>query len=137
MTANVFSGTQNQAGAVPSVGIAGAAVTAHKLLKYDSTEGQFIHTTAITDVVRGVALKTVASGLPVEIMGVSGTEVLVVAGGTIAVGDQLMPKASGDGVVDVLAGATAIGCGVAKSAGASGETITMILRPMAKSAVGS
>lgn len=137
MAANVLSGTQNQAGAVPTSGTAGAAVTAHKLLKYDSTEGQFIHTTAITDVVRGVALNTAASGAQVSIMGVSGAEVLVVAGGTIAIGDQLMPKASGDGVVDVLAGATAIGCGVAKSAGASGETITMILRPGVKTAVGS
>lgn len=137
MAANVFSGTQNQAGATPASGIAGAAVTAHKMLKFDSTEGQFIHTTAITDMVRGVALNTAASGGQLSIMGVDGAEVLVVAGGTIAIGDQLMPKGSGDGVVDVLAGATAVGCGVALSAGASGETIRMLLRAGIKSPAGS
>lgn len=137
MAANVLSAAANQAGAVPVSRTAGAAVTAFKVLKFDSTEGQVIHTTAITDPIFGVALETAASGAQVKVMTVSGAVVKVVAGGTISIGDQLMPKGSGDGVVDVLAGATAIGCGVAISAGASGETILMELRPGVKTAVGS
>ena len=137
MAANVLSAAANQAGAVPVSRTAGAAITAFSTLKFDSTEGQVIHTTAITEPVFGVALETVASGGQVSVFTVSGGLVKVRAGGTIASGDQLMPKASGDGVVDVLAGANAVGCGVAVSAGVSGETILMEFRPSVKSAVGT
>ena len=133
MANNVLSAAANQSGVVPRSFTAGAAVTAFSVVKYDSTEGQVIHTTAITEDVVGVAQATVASGLQVPVITMAGATVKVRAGATITVGQELMPKAAGDGTVDVAAGATAVSCGVAISAGASGETILMMLRPGVKS----
>jgi hypothetical protein len=116
---------------------AGGAVTANRVVKLDSTEGQVIVTTAITDSAFGVSLNTVASGAAVSIETGSGAIVKVTAGGTIAVGDKLMPKASAAGKVDVAAGATAVDCGVAMSAGGDGEIIVMRLNPMGKSPANS
>lgn len=115
---------------------AGGAITANRLVKLDSTEGQVVVTTAITDVVFGVALNTVASGAAVSIE-VGPTTTKVTAGATITVGQQLMPLASGAGKVAVSAGATAVDCGTAAMAGGDGEIIEMVLRPMGKSPANS
>ena len=61
MTA-AYAATSNYLHTAPFTMKAGEAITAGRALKLDSTEGQVVHTTAITDIVIGVALNTVASG---------------------------------------------------------------------------
>lgn len=92
---------------------AGAAITANRLVKYDTTEGQVIQTTAITDIAIGVSLQTVASGEQVSIQ-TAGVAKLT-ASAAIALGAQVMPTASGAGKVSTSAGATARSVGIAET----------------------
>ena len=110
---------------------AGAAITANKTLKL-SAGHTVIHTTAITEQVIGVALETVASGEWVSVLTMSGATAQLISGGSISAGNEVMPKASGDGVVDVAGGATALSCGVALEDASSGETFEAIFRPSVK-----
>ena len=113
---------------------AGGAITANRVVKLDSTEGQVVVTTAITEAVFGVALNTVASGAAVSVETGSGAIVKLTASAAISVGDRLMPGASGK--VATAAGATALDCGVALSAaGADNEIIYARLNPMGRSPV--
>lgn len=113
---------------------ANGTVTANRVVKANTTEGEVLHTTAITEPVFGVALNTVASGQAVSVEVGSGAIVKLTASAAIAVGDRLMPGANGK--VATAAGATAIDCGVALSAAAAdGEIIYARLNPMGKSPV--
>jgi len=113
---------------------ANGAVTANRVVKADTTEGQVLHTTAITEPVFGVALNTAADTEAVSVEIGSGAIVKLTASAAISVGDRLMPGANGK--VATAAGATAIDCGIALSAaGADGEIITAKLNPMGKSPV--
>lgn len=118
--------------------IAGGAITANRLVKLDSTAGQVVVTSAITDVVVGVALNTAASGGQVEVLVGSGHTQKVCASDAISLGAQVMPTASGSGKCVTAAGATAVSCGIALSASAAdGEFIEVQLRPSVKSPANS
>lgn len=113
---------------------ANGTVTANRVVKANTTEGEVLHTTAITEAVFGVALNTVSTGQAVSVETGAGAIVKMVASAAISVGDRLMPGANGK--VATAAGATAIDCGVALSAaGADGEVIVARLNPMGKSPV--
>src|SRR3990167_2844412 len=106
----------------------GGAITANSMVKLDTTEGRVVAATAIADLPIGVALDTGTSTagadqIRVQIKGIA----KVRAGATITVGQELMVKASGTGELDVAAGATANTVGKALQAGASGETIAVLL----------
>lgn len=116
---------------------AGGAITANRLVKLDSTEGQVVATGAITDVAFGVALNTVASGAAVSIE-TGRTIVKLTAGAPISLGAQIMPQGSAGGKIITSAGATAIDCGTAlQAAGGDGEVISVLFNPMGKSPANS
>lgn len=103
---------------------AGAAITRGELLKLDSTEGQVVKTTAITEIVFGVALNTAASGEKVKVQRRGVAKVLISA--AVALGAEVMPGANGKAAT--AAGATAVSCGVAESQGdADGQLIRVDL----------
>lgn len=112
---------------------AGGAIPACRVVKLDSTEGQVVVTTAITEPVFGASLNTVAQGASVSIE-TGRTIVKLTASAAIAVGDRVMPGANGK--IAPASGATAIDCGQAlQAAGADGEIISVLLNPMGKSPV--
>jgi len=116
----------NFAGASPLPFIAGGAITANSMVKVDTTAGQVVACTAITDAAIGVCLDgAAASGeqVLVQIFGVAEVR----AGATITAGQELMVKNSGTGELDVAAGATARSVGWALQGGASGDTIAVLL----------
>jgi len=92
--------------------IAGGTIAAGSCLKYDSTEGQVVVTTAVTEIVMGVALDTVASGQPVQVQTRGVAKVLT--SGICTVGVEVVPGASGKCVTNASAGATAVSFGVAE-----------------------
>lgn len=100
---------------------AGGAITRGTCLKLDTTEGQVVVTTAITDVVFGIALDTVASGEKVRVQKRGVAKVLISA--AVALGAQVMPGANGK--CATAAGATAISFGVAES---QGDTDAQLIR---------
>lgn len=110
--------------------IAGAAVTAYRLVKAHTTADQGIHTAAITDVPMGVALKTVASGAPVELGSAEGSIYKMTAAAAITAGDIVMPDGGGGGKIATRAGATAVPVGTAiESATADGDIISVRYSP--------
>ncbi len=100
---------------------AGAAVTKNHLLKLDSS-GDAVHSTAITDVVIGVALNTAAAGETVAIQSYGPAK--LIASGTVTIGDQLMSVGSGTGECATAAGATAQSIGVALQTVATTQVFT-------------
>jgi hypothetical protein len=102
------------------------AVTAGRLVKLNTTEGQALHTIAITEVAFGVAMETVADGLPVSVEIGEGALVRLTAHGAITAGDALMPDAADGGKVQTLAGATAVCCGLAIQGAADGAEFTAL-----------
>lgn len=114
----------------PISAIAGAAVTAYRLVKAHTTADQAIHTAAITDVPMGVALRTVASGEPVEIGSAEGSVYKMVAAAAISAGDIVMPDSGGGGKIATRSGATAVPVGTAiEAATADGDTISVRYSP--------
>lgn len=115
---------------------AGAAITRGAAVKLDSN-GDVVVTSAITDVVIGVALidqATVGGSVPIRTLGVA----RVKTGGTVAIGDQLMPKASGAGNALTAAGVTAVGFGVALSTATNdGEFAAVMLGKSVKTPANS
>lgn len=123
MTA-LFASTQNPLGVPYWRAKAGGTITKGRLLKLDTTEGQVIHTTAITDLVIGVAVESAASGDEVAIQTYGVAQVAVAA--AVTLGDQVMPGASG--LASTAAGATAKSCGVAlQDAAATPDQISVLL----------
>ena len=95
--------------------LAGAAIAKNVMVKLDTTAGQVIVTTAITEVPFGVTLtSTSAAGQTIEIQ--SHGIAKVTASGAIALGAQVV--ASTDGKIETFTGigATAFSCGVALTA---------------------
>lgn len=92
---------------------AGGAITRGCLVMLDTTEGQVVVTTGITNLVFGVALNTVASGEKVKVQRRGVAKVLISA--AVALGAQVMPGANGKAAT--AAGATAVSCGIAESQG--------------------
>ncbi len=105
---------------------AGAAITKGAAVKLD-TNGDVIVTSAITDVVIGVALTdqaTVGGSVAIRTLGIA----RVITGGSVAIGAQLMPKSAGAGKALTAAGATAVSFGIALTAGTNdGEFSTVLL----------
>ena len=64
-------------------------------MKANTTEGEVLHTTAITEAVFGVALQTVSTGQAVPVETGNGAIVKLTASAAISVGDRLMPGANG------------------------------------------
>lgn len=131
MTAPLFAGTQNTLGIGYMRFKAGGTIAKNRTVKLDTTEGQVIQTTAITDVVIGVAQASVVVGDDLDVQTVPGTKVLMTAGAAIALGAQLMPDPGGtthDGEVITAAGATARNCGIAlQPAAAAGDQFSALL----------
>lgn len=116
---------------------AGAAIGQNRLVKQDSTAGQVVVTTAITEAVVGVAtIAAAAAGdqVTVQYSGVA----KCVASAAISLGAQVMPTVSGSGKVATAAGATAVSCGIAlEAATADGDVISVLLRPSVNSPANS
>lgn len=93
---------------------AGGTIEKDRAVKLDSTEGQVIATTAITDVVIGFATHSASSGDTVAIQTFGKAKATV--SDAVSLGAQLMPTASGAGKVVTAAGATAKSCAVALQA---------------------
>lgn len=107
--------------------IAGGAIEANRFVKLDTTQGQVIACTAITDVAIGVSLNKAASGESVQIQ--TQGEAKVATSAAVAINDQVMCTASGAGKCSTAAGATARSVGLATSAtgGTDGELATVLL----------
>lgn len=119
--------TANVQGISPLGFKAGAAITKGRLVKLDTTAGQVIHTTAITDVPIGVALGDAASGADVAVQTNGVAEVC--ASAAVALGAQVMPTASGAGKCSTASGATAQSIGQALALCSNdGEFIPVLLR---------
>lgn len=105
---------------------AGGTIAQHRLVKLDSTAGQVVVTSAITDLAIGAVNISAVSGdpVPVQTMGV----VKLTASGAITLGDEVMPTSSGSGKVVTSSGATAKSVGVALEAAlADGDVIAVLL----------
>lgn len=105
---------------------AGGSIGQNRLVKLDSTAGQVVVTSAITDAAVGVATVSASSGdlVSVQCVGVA----KLVASGAVSLGDEVMPTASGSGKVVTSSGATARSIGVAlEAAGADGDVIAVLL----------
>lgn len=93
---------------------AGGTIPYGALLKLDTTEGQVIVTTAITDLVVGVSMGVYSSGERCEMQ--TGGVAPVLVGEAIALGAEVMPIGTGGGKGASASGATARSVGVAESA---------------------
>ena len=106
--------------------IAGGTIAAKRLVKLDSTAGQVIACTAITDVAIGVSLHSANSTETIEIQTGGLAEIEVSA--AVALGAEVMPTAAGAGKCSTSAGATARSIGLAENLGSNdGEFIRVRL----------
>jgi len=106
--------------------VAGGTISKNRAVKLDTTAGQVVVCSAITDVAIGIATEDATSGysVTVQLFG----KAKVVASASTSVGDQLMPTASGSGKVSTAAGATAKSMGLGlQAAGADGDVIEVLL----------
>lgn len=118
--------TFNLQGISPISFTAGGTIGINRAVKLDSTAGQVVVTSAITDVCVGVAIQSGTSGTLVAVQ-TSGVAKMV-ASDAIALNAQVMPTASGSGKVVTAAGATAKSLGVAlQASGADGDVIEVLL----------
>lgn len=116
----------NFLGVSPQSFVAGASIGVNRAVKLDSTTGQVIVTSAITDSAIGVALIAGSAGdlIPVQQFG----KAKLVVSDVVAVGAQLMPTSAGAGKAVTAAGATAKSFAVAlQASGADGDTIEVQL----------
>lgn len=108
---------------------AGGAITRHRILKFDSSDGVVIHATAATDLLVGVAAEIgAASGEPIDVhmTGIA----LVEAGGVIARGAKVTAGAAGVAVAAAPAqGVNNQILGIAQVTAASGDIIPVLLAP--------
>ena len=106
--------------------IAGGSITARRLVKLDTTAGQVVACSAITDVAIGVALNNASSGDTVEIQTRGLAEIEVSA--AVALGAEVMCTAAGSGKCSTSAGGTARSVGLAENLGSNdGEFIRVRL----------
>lgn len=117
----------NRIGLTPMEWEAEGAVTKGMALTLGTAPGQLKPTTAITDVVIGVAEHDAATTTRVAITQAVPIAIME-AEGTIAYGAQVMPKATGPGTIVTAAGATALSCGIHLGAEcASGDLVPVAL----------
>jgi hypothetical protein len=107
---------ENYAGTLAVSMPAGGTITRNALLILNAS-GQVIVSTAITDVIFGVAQQDAVLGDQVPVLTAHGVLVTLVASAAIAIGAQVMPGASGRAAT--VAGVTAITCAQAISAAAA------------------
>lgn len=105
--------------------IAGEALEANRLVMLDSTEGQVVYPTAITDVVIGVTLEKVASGEQVSVQ-TGGVAKIATTAVAIALKAQVMASTATPGSCLLAAGATARSIGICESA--SGGTLGELIK---------
>lgn len=105
---------------------AGGTIAINTAVKADSTEGQVVVTSAITDVVLGIAVNAAVSGDAVGVQ-VDGTAKVTVSG-VVTYGDDVMPTSSGAGKCITAAGATAKSFGTAlQTSATTGQVIPVLL----------
>lgn len=121
-----MSNVSNDMGISPLGFKAGGTVAIHRLVVLDSTAGQCVATSAITNVALGASLNAASSGDNVAVQQ-HGVALLRLGAGGATLGAQLMPEASGEGDAVIAAGATAVSVGIALKAGDEGETIPVLL----------
>lgn len=118
----------NFQGSVPAGYIAGGTIAQYRAVVLDSTAGQVVAGSAITQVAIGASLQSASSGetVPVQRFG----KAKLTASAPISLGAQVMITASGAGKVSTAAGATAYSIGIAEeAAGADGDIIEVTLIP--------
>lgn len=116
----------NMLGVSPAGFVAGGTIAQYRAVILDSTAGQVVAGSAITDICVGASLQSGTSGgtIPVQMFG----KVKLTASAAIALGAQVMVTAAGAGKVSTAAGATAKSIGVAlEAAGADGDIIEVLL----------
>lgn len=100
--------------------IAGGVIAAKRLVKLDTTAGQVIACTAITDIAIGVSLHSAVAGGTIELQTSGVAEIECSA--AVALSDEVMPTAAGAGKCSTAAGATARSAGLAENlSSADGE----------------
>lgn len=103
-----------------------SAVSQYRCVALDTTEGQVVATSAITDVVFGASMTSGSAGDQILIQRYGKAK--LTASAAISIGAQVMPTASGSGKVMAAAGATAKSLGIAlQAAGADGDIIEVEL----------
>ena len=125
--------TENAAGVSYLAFKAGGTIVKNRLVKLDSTAGQVIACTAITDIPVGVAKESASSGdmVAIQIAGVA----QITASAAVSLGAEVMPTASGAGKCSTSSGATAMSIGKALAACSNdGEEIPVQLYLSAKGA---
>ncbi len=101
-------------------------VLQYRAVALDSTEGQVVATSAITDIAYGASMTSGSAGDQILIQRYGKAK--LTASAAISIGAQVMPTASGSGKVMTAAGATAKSLGVAlQAAGADGDIIEVEL----------
>lgn len=119
---------ENYIGISPLSREAGGTITRGQSL-YLNSSSQVVATTAITQVVCGIALQDASSGDQCLFMP-AGPVVTAIGGAAITIGAQVMPQATGPGKLVTAAGATAISCGIALSnPGADASFFEVMLIP--------
>lgn len=93
--------------------IAGGTIAARRLVKLDTTAGQVVACSAITDVAIGVSMHSATSGQTIEIQTRGLAEIETSA--AVALGAEVMCTASGSGKCSTSAGATARSVGLAEN----------------------
>jgi hypothetical protein len=108
--------------------VAASAIKQWDAEKADTTEGQVAETSAITDIVLGIAQTAAATGETVTVRRLGTTPFF--ADGAVTYGAELMPSAAGTtktGWLKVAAGATARTVGVCEHAAADTEQGSIFL----------
>lgn len=123
---------ENYIGISPLSREAGGTITRGQGL-YINSSSQVVATTAITQILVGVALQDASSGDQCLFMP-SGPVVTAIGGASITVGAEVMPQATGPGKFITAAGATAVSCGIAlTNPGADGSFFELLMIPTVKS----
>lgn len=116
----------NLLGTSPLGFIAGGTIAQYRAVVLDSTEGQVVAGSAITNVPVGASMTSATSGGTVLVQPFG--KVKLTASAAISLGAQVMVTASGAGKVSTASGATAVSIGLAlQAAGADGDIIEVLL----------
>jgi hypothetical protein len=119
---------ENFLGRQPTSFTAGGTISKGNVVMLNGTTSKsVVRTTAITDMVIGVALNDAVSGDRIDVLTI-GPVVKMLAAAAIACNAEVMPHGTTNGRVDDAAGATARSIGVAlEAAGADGDMIEVML----------
>lgn len=110
--------------------LAGAAIAAYRIVKFDSIDGQVIQAAAATDLIIGVSGRVAAAAIADRIDVIRAGLALVEYGGTVTRGTALTADASGRAVAAApLAGMNVRVIGMAEVSGVSGDIGSVMLLP--------